>query len=210
MSYFPIFLQMTDRRCLVIGGGAVAERKIAGLLEAGAVVTVISPDINEGITRWSKKNSINFIARGYRQGDLAGYELVFVATDDTAVNTAAFKEGRERNVWVNAADDPAHCDFILPSVLQRGDLTVAVSSGAHSPALARTVREELEYYFTGEYELLTQLAAEIRDELKRRAIDVPFETWRRALSGEVRQVLMRGDLAQARTVLLKDLAVIPE
>lgn len=207
MSYFPIFLQMAGRRCLVIGGGAVAERKIAELLDAGAVVTVISPDINEGITRWPKKNSINFIARGYRQGDLAGYELVFVATDDTAVNTAAFKEGRERNVWVNAADDPAHCDFILPSVLRRGDLTVAVSSGGSSPALARTIREELEIYFTGEYELLAKLAAEVRDELKRRRIAVPFESWRKALSGEVRQVLMRGDLARARAVLLRDLAV---
>ena len=207
MSHFPIFLQMTGRRCLVIGGGAVAERKIAGLLEAGAMVSVISPDIIESIARWSKQNSINFIARRYRLGDLAGYELVFVATDDAEVNAAAFNEGRERGVWVNAADDPAHCDFLLPSLLRRGDLTVAVSSGGNSPALARTIREELEFYFTGEYELLTKLAAEVRDELQRRSITVPFETWRKALSGDVRQVLMRGDLTRARAVLLKDLAV---
>jgi len=201
---------MTGRRCLVIGGGAVAERKIAGLLEAGATVTVISPDISETIARWSKENSINFIARRYRPGDLAGYELVFVATDDAEVNAAAYNEGRQLNVWVNAADDPAHCDFILPSVLRRGELTVAVSSGGNSPALARTIREDLEFYFTGEYELLTQLAAEVRNELQRRSIAVPFEAWRKALSGEVRQVLMRGDLARARAVLLKDLAVTLE
>lgn len=198
---------MTGRRCLVIGGGAVAERKIAALLEAGAAVTVISPDISETIARWSKQNALNFIARRYRPGDLAGYEIVFVATDDKEVNTAAYAEGREHGVWVNAADEPAHCDFILPSVLRRGDLTVAVSSGGSSPALARTVREELEFYFTGEYELLTKLAGEVREELKRRSIVVPFETWRRALRGEVRQALMRGDLARARAVLLKDLAV---
>ena len=207
MSYFPIFLQMTGRRCLVIGGGAVAERKIAGLLEAGATVTVISPDISETIARWSKENSINFIARRYRSGDLAGYELVFVATDAAEINTAVYHEGRQRSVWVNSADDPAHCDFILPSVLRRGELTVAVSSGGNSPALARTIREDLEFYFTGEYELLTQLAAEVRGELQRRSIAVPFDSWRKALSGEVRQILMRGDLARARAVLLKDLAV---
>jgi precorrin-2 dehydrogenase/sirohydrochlorin ferrochelatase len=149
---------MTGRRCLVIGGGTVAERKIAGLLEAGAAVTVISPDISENIVRWSKQNAVNFIARRYRPGDLAGYEIVFVATDDKEVNGAAYVEGRERGVWVNAADDPTHCDFILPSVLRRGDLTVAVSSGGSSPELARTIREELEFYFTGEYELLTKLA----------------------------------------------------
>jgi precorrin-2 dehydrogenase / sirohydrochlorin ferrochelatase len=210
MSYLPIFLRMTGRRCLVIGGGAVAERKIAGLLEVGARVTVISPDITEAIAGWSKQRSIDFIARRYRAGDVAGFEIVFLATDDAETNTAAYNEGRERRVWVNAADDPAHCDFILPSVLRRGDLTVAVSSGGNSPALARTIREELEVYFTGEYELLNKLAAEVRDELQRRSMSVPFEAWRKALSGEVRQFLKRGDLERARAVLLRDLAVPPD
>ncbi len=207
MSYFPIFVEMTGRRCLVIGGGAVAERKIAALLEAGTMVVVISPEISETIARWSKEQRITFTARHYRPGDLIGFQLAFIATDDPEVNNTVFDEGRERGVWVNAADDPAHCDFILPSILRRGDLTVAVSSGGNSPALARTIREELEVYFTGEYELLTKLAAEIRDELQQRSITVPFETWRKALSGEVRQLLMRGDVARARAVLLKDLAV---
>ena len=145
MSYFPIFVEMTGRRCLVIGGGAVAERKIASLLEAGAVVMVISPDVTETIARWSREQRITLTARCYRPGDLTGFQLAFVATDDAKVNNTVFDEGRERGVWVNAADDPAHCDFILPSILRRGDLTVAVSSGGNSPALARTIREELEY-----------------------------------------------------------------
>jgi siroheme synthase-like protein len=207
MTYFPIFLEMTGRSCLVIGGGAVAERKIASLLEAGAMVVVISPDTTETIGRWSKEQRITLTVRRYRPGDLTGFQLAFVATDDPNVNNTVFDEGRERGIWVNAADDPAHCDFILPSILRRGDLTVAVSSGGNSPALARTVREELESYFTCEYELLAKLAAEVRDELQRRSITVPFETWRKALSGEVRKVLMRGDVARARAVLLKDLAV---
>ena len=207
MSFFPIYLEMRGRRCLVIGGGAVAERKIANLLEAGAEVTVISPDASENVARWSKNNSIQLEARCYQNGDLDGYELAFVATDDDRVNASVYQEGKSRGVWVNAADDPAHCDFILPSVLRRGDLTVAVSSGGQSPALARTIREELEIYFSREYEQLAQLAAETRAELHRRALHVPFETWRRALSGDVRQFLMRGEIARAKSHLLKELGV---
>jgi siroheme synthase-like protein len=207
MSYFPIYLEMTGRRCLVVGGGEVAERKIASLLESRAEVTVISPDASETITRWSKKQSIYFIARRYQAGDLAGAELAFVATDDGAVSAAVYQEGRERGVWVNAADDPAHCDFILPSVLRRGDLTVSVSTSGTSPALARTIREELELYFTGEYELLAKLAAEVREELREREMSAPFEAWRRALSGEVRQLLMRGDVVRAKRLLLRELGV---
>jgi siroheme synthase-like protein len=207
MSYFPIFLEMAGRRALVIGGGAVAERKIGSLLEAGAQITVISPAITETIAQWLKENSINVSARRYQPGDLAGYELVFVATNDEEVNAVAHNEGRERGVWVNAADDPAHCDFILPSVLRRGDLTVAVSSGGGSPALARTIREELEIHLSQEYEQLAKLAAEARVELHKRSLNVPFETWRRALSGDVRQFLMRGDVARAKSHLLKELGV---
>jgi siroheme synthase-like protein len=207
MSYFPIFLEMAGRRALVVGGGAVAERKIGSLLEAGAQITVISPDTTETITQWSEEKSINVSARRYQPGDLAGYELVFVATDDEEVNAMAHNEGRERGVWVNAADDPVHCDFILPSVLRRGDLTVAVSSGGGSPALARTIREELEIHLTQEYEQLAKLAAEARVELHKRSLSVPFETWRRALSGDVRQLLMRGEVARAKSHLLKELGV---
>ena len=207
MSFFPIYLEMRGRRCLVIGGGAVAERKIAHLLEAGAEVAVISPDASENVARWSKNNSIQLEARCYQNGDLDGYELAFVATDDDRVNASVYQEGKSRGVWVNAADDPAHCDFILPSVLRRGDLTVAVSSGGQSPALARTIREELEIYFSREYEQLAQLAAETRAELHQRSLHVPFETWRRALSGDVRQFLMRGEIARAKSHLLKELGV---
>jgi precorrin-2 dehydrogenase/sirohydrochlorin ferrochelatase len=207
MSYFPIYLDMTGRRCLVIGGGAVAERKIAALLDTRAEVTVLSPEVTENIAGWAKENTISFTARRYQPGDLARFDLVFVATDDPQVNAAVYREGRSYGIWVNSADDPAHCDFILPSVLRRGELTVAVSTGGGSPALSRTVREELELYFTPEYEALAKLAAEAREELQRRSITVSFETWRRALSGEVRQLLMRGDLARAKSHLLKELGI---
>jgi siroheme synthase-like protein len=202
MGYYPLYLEMNRRRCLVIGGGAVAERKIASLLEAGAEVTVISPDVTETVDR-----SIQFHARHYQRGDIHGHDLVFVATNDGLVNAQVHQDGKNEGVWVNAADDPEHCDFILPSVLRRGDLTVAVSSGGNSPALARTIREELESYFTREYEQLAGLAAEARVELQKRSLSAPFETWRRALSGDVRELLMRGEVARAKSRLLKELGV---
>jgi siroheme synthase-like protein len=207
MGYYPLYLEMNRRRCLVVGGGAVAERKIASLLEAGAEVTVISPVVTDTIAGWSKNHSIQHKARRYQPGDLADYQLVFVATDDGEVNAQVYQESKSDHAWVNAADDPAHCDFILPSVLRRGELTVAVSSGGSSPALARTIREELELHFTADYEMLTKLAGDVRDELRRRSITVPFEIWRKALRGDVRQCLVRGDLAQAKSHLLKDLGV---
>lgn len=207
MSYFPIYLEMAERRCLVIGGGAVAERKVASLLEAGAEVVVISAEVSDNILRWSKENALEFRARRYQPGDLAEFEIVFAATGDRDVSAQVFKEGRSLGVWVNAADDPSYCDFILPSVLRRGDLTVSVSTGGTSPALARTIREELELYFTDEYAQLVKLAAEVREELRARAISAPFEAWRRALSGEVRQLLMRGDVARAKNLLLRELGV---
>lgn len=132
---------------------------------------------------------------------------MFLQTGDPDVNASAFEEGRRLGVWVNSADDPGHCDFILPSVLRRGSLTVAVSTGGSSPALARTIREELEAHLGGEYELLARLAAEARIEARKRSLDISFETWRRALSGDVRRLLVRGELARAKSLLLKELGV---
>ena len=205
MNYFPIVLEMTGRRCLVVGGGAVAERKIASLLEAGAEVTVISPEVTEAILNWSKNNSLQLEARGYQSGDVAGYQLVFIATDDTDVNDRVYQDGKSHGVWVNAADDPAHCDFILPSVLRRGDLTVAVSTGGASPAAARAVREELNGYLTEDYAQLVQVAAEVRAELKNKSLSVAASAWNKALNGEFRRLIRAGQPEQAKEFLLTTL-----
>ena len=202
MSYFPIVLEMKGRRCLVVGGGAVAERKIASLLEVGAEVTVISPEVTAAISGWSKNNSIQLKARPYQSGDLAGYQLVFVATDDSGVNDRVYQEGKRYGVWVNAADDPAHCDFILPSVLRRGDLTVAVSTGGASPAAARAVREELEGYFTADYAELVQVAAEVRRELREKSFAVDASAWNGVLNEEFRRLIRAGKPEQAKEFLL--------
>lgn len=205
MSYFPIVLDMTGRRCLVIGGGVVAERKIAGLLGVGAEVTVISPKVTEAISHWSKNNSLQLTARCYQNGDLSGHELVFVATDDPDVNDRVYQEGKSCGAWVNAADNPDHCDFILPAVIRRGDLTVAVSTGGASPAATRAIREELDDYFTAEYAQLVQVAAEVRTELKEKSLNAGAGAWNSALKGEFRRLIRAGRPEEAKEFLLTTL-----
>ncbi len=205
MGYYPIYVDMRRRRCLVIGGGVVAERKVASLVEAGAAVTVISPDITEQIARWSKSGAIDFLARRYRTGDLAEFELAFVATDDSKVNAAVYEEGKNRGVWVNSADDPEHCDFILPSIIRRGDLVVAISTGGESPALARAVREELDEYFTADYARVVEIASEVRLELRARSLSASADAWNQALKGNFRCLIREGRLEEAKKILLETL-----
>jgi precorrin-2 dehydrogenase/sirohydrochlorin ferrochelatase len=205
MSYLPIALEMARRRCLVIGGGMVAERKIASLLEVGAEVTVISPAVTETISSWSKHNSIQLKLRCYQSGDVAGYQLVFVATDDDAVSDRIYREGRDCGAWVNAADDPARCDFIMPAVLRRGELVVAVSTGGTSPAVTRVIREELENYFTADYERLVRIAGDVRRELSEKSIMVNPAVWNQALRGEFRRLVKGEQTIEAKKLLLKAL-----
>jgi precorrin-2 dehydrogenase len=181
MAGFPIVLELRGRSCLVVGGGPVAERKVEALLEADARVTVVSPTVTRRLQAWIDERAVRHLAGEYRAGDVAGHRLVFVATDDPALNASVVAEARALRVWVNAADDPERCDFALPSVLRRGELTVAVSTGGTSPALARTVREELEGYFTDDYRVLAEVAADTRRELRRAGRSPDAETWRRAL-----------------------------
>jgi siroheme synthase-like protein len=128
--------------------------------------------------------------------------LVFVATDDGAVTAEVASEGRRGGVWVNAADDPEHCDFILPSVLRRDTLTVAVSTGGTSPALARAIREELETYFTDAYRVLARLAGEARRELRESGATADADAWRRALDPALRRLIAEGREGEARARLL--------
>ncbi len=199
MRYYPICVDMAGRACLVVGGGRVAERKVSGLLESGARVTVVSPALMARLEAWANEGQIRVIRRGYETGDLAGQSLAFVATDDGEVNATVAADARAAGVLINAADDPAHCDFILPAVLRRGALTVAVSTAGASPALSRAVRDELETHFDREdYATLLEVAAEARARLRERSAPQPWERWRQALDGEVRRLVTIGRLDEAR------------
>jgi precorrin-2 dehydrogenase/sirohydrochlorin ferrochelatase len=205
MGYYPIFLEMKDRRCVVLGSGAVAERKVEGLLAAGASVTVISPTVTEGLQRLLAQGAIRHVARERRSGDLSGCELAFVAMDDPEENVAACREARSRYVWVNSADDPAQCDFILPAVLRRGGLVVAISTGGQSPAVTRAVREELDEYIAADYAQFVQIASEVRKELREKSIRPTAEAWNDALKGDFRRLIKEGKPAQAKKFLTETL-----
>jgi precorrin-2 dehydrogenase/sirohydrochlorin ferrochelatase len=159
---YPVMLDLEGRVCLVVGGGVVAARKISGLLYAGARVTVVSPVLAPAVLDIARDGRLRWWPREYAEGDVAGFALVMVATDDDGVNARVAAEARERSVWVNCADDPAHCDFILPSVLRRGPLTVAVSTCGVSPTVAHMVREELEEVLPPDYVALTEVVADVR------------------------------------------------
>jgi len=191
----------------MVGGGMVAERRVDGLLAAGARVRVISPRTTRTLAALAAEGRIELESRGYREGDLEGADLAFVATDAGEVNAAVAREARERGLWVNAADDPTHCTFILPALVRRGDLTVAVSTGGSSPALARAIREELEAYLTAEYATLAAIAAEARRELRAAGRLVTADAWRRALGPEVRRLIVERGRDDAKHRLLELLGV---
>ena len=207
MGYFPVLLELADRWCVMVGGGMVAERRVDGLLAAGARVRVISPRTTRTLAALAAEGRIELESRGYREGDLEGADLAFVATDAGEVNAAVAREARDRGLWVNAADDPAHCTFILPALVRRGDLTVAVSTGGSSPALARAIREELEAYLTAEYATLAAIAAEARRELRAAGRLVTADAWRRALGPEVRRLIVERGRDDAKHRLLELLGV---
>jgi len=185
MAGYPIVIDLTGRPCVVIGGGGVAERKVDGLLVAGAAVTVVSPTLSERLQGLVSRGEVRHVSRRYRRGDLAGAALAFVTTGTARVTESVVREGRRRRVWVNAADDPEHCDFFLPSVLRRGPLLVAVATGGTSPALARAVREQIERLLPAEYAALAETVADVRRELRARGLSADATTWSRALKAEM-------------------------
>lgn len=206
MSHYPIFLELAGRPCVVVGGGAVAERKVAALAAAGARVTVVSPTLTPALAERAQAGQIGWVSRAYRPGDLAGAQLAVVAADDPETSAAVAGEGRQRGVWVNAADEPDRCDFILPSILRRGPLTVAVATGGACPALSRVVREELESHLTEDWAGLADLAGEVRRELRGRGRAPGAGAWRSALAGDLRRLVGGGRREEARRRLLERLA----
>ena len=205
MRYYPVFLDIAGKPVVVIGGGEIAVQKVKGLLDAGALVTLVSPTLHPDLVPLAAQGRIEHVAREYAPGDLEGYFLAFVGTDDRAINDIVAREGKERGVLVNAVDDPANCDFIMPAVVRRGDLIVAVSTSGGSPAMARRMREELEAFLTEEYALMLELAAEVRRELRDRDLTVDPDIWNAALDTEMKRLLGDGRRDEAKQRLLRSL-----
>jgi len=165
MKYYPINLDVRDRNCLVIGGGRVGRRKVATLMECGARITVVSLDANDAICALAKENRVVLKKRGYVESDLEGIFLVMGATDDEDLNRRIHADASRRNILCNIADRPEICDFILPAIVKRGDLSIAISTSGKSPAFAKHLKDQMEADIGDEYAIFLELMGAIRTKL---------------------------------------------
>ncbi len=162
MRYYPVNLDIQNRKCLVVGGGSVGTRKVMTLLECGAVVTVVSSDVAEELLELAEKKMIELKRRPYKSSDIDGMFLVIGATDNEELNWQINKDAEHQNKLCNIADRPEACNFILPSIVNRGNLVIAISTSGKSPAFAKKMRQDLEKEFGEEYDEFLQLMGAIR------------------------------------------------
>lgn len=206
LAYYPMFLNISRKKCVVVGGGQVARRKVRVLLEHGASVEVISPDPCPELNKLVETGEVKVLRRRYQAGDLQGAFLAIAATDDSEINQQVIKEAQGKAVLVNAVDDAENSDFIVPSYLRRGDMTIAVSTAGRSPALARKIRARLEKELGDEYASLVNLIGEVRAEARRQGIKVSGDDWQEALDLDLMiGLLKKGDVEKARASLLENL-----
>jgi len=165
MKYYPVNLDIKNRACLVIGGGGVGTRKVKTLVDCGAVVTVVSPEVSGPLEKMAAAGLIALEKRAYHTSDLTGKFLVIGATDDEALNRRIHADAEDLNTLCNIADRPEICNFILPAIVHRGDLVLAVSTSGKSPAYAKKMRKDLEKQFGEEYEPFLCLMGAIRERL---------------------------------------------
>jgi siroheme synthase-like protein len=202
---FPVALEVGGRPCVVIGDDETAEAKVAALLEAGARVTVVGDEPGPALRELETTGRIRLRRRPYRRGDLKGAFLAVAATGDRALNAAVHREAEKRRVLLNSVDDPSHSHFAVPSVLRRGDLVVAISTGGRAPALARRLRLELEEQLGPEYSELVSLLADARREAAQVRAGVDFATWalrwEHALRADLAGLIRQGRAGDARRLV---------
>ena len=197
--FYPIYLNLTGKRVLVVGGGEVAERKIESLLGTGAIIRVVSPDVTDQISNLAVEKRIDIERRAYKNGDCAGAVIVLCATDDAEMNRTVFNDAHSAGALVNSADQPALCDFIMPAVVRRGEVAIAISTGGTSPGLAARLRQKIGRLIGPEYGLLTQLLSKARPYIRQR---IPEEADRKALQyrildSDIMMYLKENDIAGA-------------
>lgn len=210
----PVNLTVVERPCLVVGAGPVAAGKAASLLEAGAVVTVVAPDIGEPVRRLKHRHlGLRLHQRPYRRGEAASYRLVVTATNDPVVNRQVYLDCEAAAVWCNSADDVENCSFILPAVVRRGPLVVTVSSTGRSPAVASWLRRRLEREFDRSYEELIELVADVRSDIRQHHGTSEAVDWATALDevgDRLLDLLTNGRRADAAVTLAEALRPHPD
>jgi len=202
---YPIALDLQDRACLVAGGGSLAAEKALGLHEAGARVMVVDPEPSPLLRYLDVAGTIVLRTRAYEPSDLDGIYLAFGASEDRTLNARVAIDGRDRGVLVNAVDDIPNCDFFAVSIVRRGDLQIAISTGGASPAFARWMREYLEEHLATELGDLLDVLADARRTIKARGPVPPYERWHAAIDDGLLRRLQRGDREGARAQVLTSL-----
>ena len=205
-SYYPIVLDLHGKRCLVVGGGLIADGKLDALLAAGAQVTVVSPEVRPRIAALAAEHRVELHRRPYRSSDVEGAFLVIAATDDRAANAAVAADARAAGILVNAVDDIPNCDFFAVALVRRGDLQLAISTNGRSPAFARWMREQLDETIPEEYGDLLAVLGEVRDTIKARGPIPDYEHWQAAIADEVAAGLGRDDRATVAARVLDRLS----
>jgi siroheme synthase-like protein len=206
---YPVGLVVRGRRCLVVGGGRVAARKARSLLECGAAVTMVAPEVHEALGLLSAQGTIAAIegppldvhVRHYARGEAARYQLVVTATGDRAVDAAVHADAEEAGVWVNSADDPEHCSVVLPAVWRQGPITVAVSSGGESPALSTWLRDRVGEMLGPDVGVLAALLGEARRRLQVDGRPTQDVDWHSLLRGPIADLVRTGRLEEARALV---------
>jgi len=208
MDFFPIFLHIKDKRCLVIGGGEVAARKAGLLLQAGAKVSVVAPELGNTLSRLTAEGAVDYQPTRFSPDHIGEAAVIIAATDDETVNQAVSRAAQQRNIPVNVVDNPALCSFIMPSIIDRSPIMVAVSSGGASPVLARLLRARLETLIPSAYSRLAKLTHRFRDTVKQH-FTVPAMRrifWEKALQGSVAELVFSGQDDKAEALLQAQLA----
>ncbi len=205
--YFPIFLKLQDRPCLVVGGGEVAVRKIRQLLASGAQVFVVAPEFESSIIKLNESGKINLLQQTYDESCLQDMELVIAATNDVSLNKSISQQAKLNKIFVNVVDSPESCTFIMPSIIDRSPVMVAVSTGGASPILARLLRARLETLIPSSYGKLASLIARFRNSVKEKFPDIRQRRrfWEHVLQGSVAEMLYAGQEKNALSLLEKQL-----
>ena len=210
VKVYPVFLNIVDKPCLVVGGGTIGERKVEDLLIAGAQVTLVSRELTPGLQSLWQKGAIRYLKGEFAPPQLEGMVLVIGATDDPELNQRISKAAQERGLPVNIVDAPALCTFIVPASLRRGELTIAIGTGGLSPALAKKLRQELEDYFGPEYGPYLEFLGAIRGKVLSRRRDHPdnLPLFNRLVHSPLREALVSQDGPRLKGILEELLAPI--
>ena len=201
-KYYPILLNIQDKKCLVVGGGNVAWRKVCSLKEAGARVTVVSPEF---CPEMGKETGIERIQQKYEEGFLNEVLVVIASTDDEEVNKKVYYDAVKRGILVNVVDRPEFCSFIVPATISRGDLNISISTGGASPALARNIRESLEKQFGNEYGEFAKLLSETRRKILSEISDesIRRDILQRIAGLDMLEIIKQKGIAEAKKKILR-------